>query len=156
MKTPNFPIFLLRIALGALFLNLGIGKYQEGWLTNSEPLHSSLASYEKTATGFQLTYLDQVALPYANAWSRSICLGELALGASLLLGCLVRLSTFIGMLFVLNLYAANGSIYSLKFFGSPMSALLFSSLLLLFFARAGRWGGIDSLFAKSNSKSLFW
>jgi uncharacterized membrane protein YphA (DoxX/SURF4 family) len=144
------------LALGALFLSTGIEKYHEGWLSNPEPLHASLAGYEKTATGYHLTYLDQVALPYAFAWSKLICIGATALGASLLLGCFVRLLSFIGIILVLNLYAANGSLYSLKFFGTPWSVLIFTSLVILFLARAGRWGGIDALFAKSNSKGLLW
>ncbi len=156
MKLLNIQILLLRLVLGALFLSAGLEKYHEGWLTNSEPLHASLAAYEKNATGFNLTYLEEVALPYSGVWSKLMCAGELALGVSLLLGCLVRLSTFIGLLFVLNLYAANGSLYSLKFFGTPWSGLIFISLLILLLSRAGRWAGIDALFAKSNSKGLFW
>ncbi len=156
MKLTIIQILLLRLVLGALFLNGGVEKYQEGWLTNSEPLHGSLSAFEKTAVGFHRTYLQRVALPYDGLWSKFICAGEVALGVSLLLGCFVRLSTFIGLLYLLNLYAANGTLYSLKFFGSPWSALTFVSCLILLIARAGRWGGIDALFAKSNSKGLLW
>ena len=156
MKLSNIQVFLLRLVLGGLFLSGGIEKYHEGWLTNSEPLHASLSGYEKTAAGFHRTYLEQMAIPYDTVWSKMICGGEVALGISLILGCFVRLSTFIGVLYLLNLYAANGSLYSLKFFGSPWSALTFVSCLILLIARAGRWGGIDALFAKSNPKGLLW
>ena len=82
--------------------------------------------------------------------------GELALGISLLLGLLIRLSTAMGIFMVLNLHAANGSLYSLHFFGNPWAALLLAGLLVTFLARAGRWVGVDALLAKSNSKGMLW
>ncbi len=156
MKLLPIQMFLLRLALGALFLSSGIEKYHEGWLSNPEPLLTSLRGFHEHASVYQLRYLDSVALPFASLWAKLICGGETALGISLLLGCLARTGALVGMLFVLNLYAANGSLFSLRFFGSPWSALVFCSLLALFLARAGRWGGLDALFAKSNSKSFFW
>ncbi len=156
MKPTALQLLILRLALGALILNGGLEKYNEGWLSNAEPLHASLNNFHQHAGSYQLQYLDAVALPYVQLWSKLICVGELALGVSLLLGLLVRLSTLVGMLYVLNLYAANGSLFSLKFFGSPWSALFFATLLALFLARAGRWVGLDAMLAKSNSKSFFW
>ncbi len=156
MKPSAIQLFIIRLALGALMLHGGFEKYQEGWLRDAAPLRSSLESMQQHASGYQLQYLDSVAIPYASLWSKLICMGELALGISLLLGCLVRFSTLVGMLYVLNLYAANGMLYSLKFFASPWAALLFSALLALFLARAGRWIGVDAVFAKSKAKSFFW
>ncbi len=156
MKPTAIQLFIIRLALGALMLHGGFEKYQEGWLRNSAPLQASLESFQQHASAYQLRYLESVALPYASLWSKLICAGELALGVSLLLGCLVRLSTLVGMVYVLNLYAANGTLFSLSFFASPWSALLFSALLALFLARAGRWVGLDAVFAKSKAKSFFW
>jgi uncharacterized membrane protein YphA (DoxX/SURF4 family) len=156
MKLLPIQILLLRLAIGALFLSSGIEKYHEGWLTNPEPLTTTLRGFHEHASVYQLEYLDHVALPFASLWSKLICGGELALGVSLLLGCLARTGALAGMLFVLSLYAANGSLFSLRFFASPWSALLFCTLLALFLARAGRWGGLDTFFARSNSRSFFW
>ncbi|MBI1806148.1 MAG: DoxX family membrane protein [Ignavibacteria bacterium] len=156
MKFSNIQILLLRLAIGGLFLNAGLGKYNEGWLTNPAPLVKSLDEFHQHATGFHRHYLDYVALPYAGAWAKLMTVGELAVGVSLLLGLLVRLSSAMGIFMVLNFLAANGSLYSLNFFGSPWAALLLSGLLTLFLSRAGRWVGVDVLLAKSNSKGTLW
>ena len=156
MKHAPIYLFLLRLALGALFLSSGVEKYHEGWMTNPEPLKTMLGGFHEHASGYQLHYLDQAALPYAHLWSKLICAGEAALGVALLLGCLARFASLAGVLMVLNLYAANGSLFSLRFFASPWSALTLMTLVVLFLGRAGRWGGLDALFAKSNAKSFFW
>jgi thiosulfate dehydrogenase [quinone] large subunit len=153
MKLSNIQILLLRLAIAALFLNLGLDKFREGWLTNTEPLTSSLNSFHQHAGGPQLTFLDNVAIPYARIWSVLIPIGEFAVGVSCLLGLLTRCSTIIGIIMVLNFHAATGNLFSWNFFGSPWAAFLLSGLLILFLARAGRWAGIDALLPP---KGLLW
>jgi uncharacterized membrane protein YphA (DoxX/SURF4 family) len=156
MNVSNIQILLLRLAIGGLFLSLGLDKYHEGWLNNAEPLTESLVNYHQHAAGPQLIYLDHVAIPYTGVWAKLMTIGELGVAASLLLGLLVRFSSFIGIVMVLNFHAATGNLFSLNFFGSPWAALLVAGLLLLMFARAGRWAGFDALLAKANSKGLLW
>lgn len=156
MKISNIQILLLRLAVGGLFFSLGLSKYHEGWLTNPEPLRESLMNYHQHAAGPQLTYLNYVAIPYAALWAKLMTIGELGVAVSLLLGLLVRLSSFAAIFMVLNFHAATGNLFSLNFFGSPWAAVLVAGLLLLMLARAGRWAGIDALLAKSNSKGLLW
>ena len=156
MKISNIHLFLIRITLAALFLSAGWEKIHEGWLTNPQPLIDSLTGFRAHAAEYQLYYLDTIAIPYAGVWSKIMATGETALGLSLLLGLLVRLSSLMGIIMVLNFYAANGSLYSLRFFSSAWSALIVVSLLVLFLTRAGRWIGIDAFLAKSNAKSILW
>ena len=156
MKLSNIQILILRLVIAGLFLSLGIEKINEGWLHNPEPLQKSLNNYHERATGAQLTYLDRVAIPYGAVWSKLMAIGETCVGALLLLGLLVRFSSLIGILMVFNFYAANGSLYSLNFFGSPWSGVLSAGLLILFLARAGRWAGIDALLAKMNPRGILW
>jgi thiosulfate dehydrogenase [quinone] large subunit len=156
VKTSAIQIFILRLAIGALFLSIGIGKIRGGWLNSPEDLNQSLNNFRQHAGGVQLEYLDRVAIPYAGTWSKVMALAETALGASLLAGCLTRLSSFLGMFMVLNFHAATGNLFSLGFFGSPWAAFLVAGLLVLFLARAGRWGGLDALFAGGSSKSILW
>jgi thiosulfate dehydrogenase [quinone] large subunit len=156
MKLSPLQILLLRLIIGALFLSLGIQKYQQGWLTNSSHLVQSLAGFQQHATGLHLTYLDNVAIPHANLWSKLMTIGELAIGISLLLGLLARFSALVGVVMTLNFHAATGILYSLDFFGTPSAALLTVGLLMLFLARAGRWAGADALFAKASSRSILW
>ena len=156
MKISNIHILILRLAIAGLFLSIGLNKYREGWLTTSEHLVGSLSEYEQHAGGAQLTYLQQVAIPYAGIWSKCIVAGECLLGASLLLGFLVRSTAAFGLFMVLNFHAATGNLFSLNFFGSPWAAPLVAALLVLMLTRAGRWAGIDALLAKSNSKGILW
>jgi uncharacterized membrane protein YphA (DoxX/SURF4 family) len=156
MKPSIVQVLILRLAVGALFLTLVIDKYNEGWLTNSEPLRTSLISYQQHAGGWQSTYLERVAIPYAGVWSKLICIGEGCLALSLLLGLLVRLTSAAGIFMLINLYAANGSLFSLKFFSSPYGALLFASLWVFLLARAGRSAGFDAMLAATDAKAIWW
>jgi thiosulfate dehydrogenase (quinone) large subunit len=149
-------ILILRLAIGGLFLSLGYGKIHEGWLTSPESLNSSLNNLHQHAAGPQLGYLDNVAIPYTALWSKLMAIGETAVGISLLLGLLARLSSLVGIIMVLNFHAATGNLFSLNFFGSPWACLLLAGLLVLFLARAGRWGGVDALLSKSNPKGSLW
>ena len=156
MKLMNVQILILRLALAGLFLHLGMDKFHEGWLQNPEHLKESLSAFQQKATGYQLTYMEKVAIPYAGLWSRLIVIGECALGVSLLIGMLVRFSSAVGILMVLNFHAATGNLFTLNFFGSPSAALLVAGLLVTFLSRAGRWVGIDTLLAKTNPRGMLW
>jgi uncharacterized membrane protein YphA (DoxX/SURF4 family) len=156
VKLSSFQIFVLRLAIGGLFLSLGVNKIHEGWLSNPAPLQQSLNNFHQHAAGPQLTYLDSVAIPYAGLWSRLMAAGETAVAVSLLVGLLVRLSSLVAMIMVANFHAATGNLFSLNFFGSPWACLLLAGLLVLFLARAGRWGGLDALLAGSGTRSLLW
>jgi thiosulfate dehydrogenase [quinone] large subunit len=156
MKLANIQILILRLALAGLFLHLGMGKIREGWLTKPDQLSTSLAGFQQKATGYQLTYLNMVAIPYTPVWSRLIAVGETAIGISLLIGMLARFSSLVGLIMVLNLHAATGNLFSLSFFGSPSAALIMAGLLVTFLARAGRWAGLDALLSKTNPRSFFW
>ena len=148
--------FILRLAIAGLFLSVGLEKINDGWLYNAEPLTTALNNYHEKASGAQLSYLDHVAIPYAGLWSKLMAVGETALGISLLLGLLVRLSTLIGIIMVISFHAANGTLYSINFFGSPWGALLLAGMLVMFLSRAGRWLGGDALLAKWNSNGALW
>lgn len=156
MKPSTAQLLLLRLVMAALFLHLGIGKLEEGWLKTSVPLTQSLTSFEQHASGVHLAYLKTVALPFAGLWSRLMALGETALGISLLLGLLTRLSSAVGIFMVLNFHAATGLLFSIAFFGSPWAALLIAGLLITFLARAGRQSGVDSMLARWKPQSAFW
>ena len=156
MKLSNVQILILRLVLAGLFLHLGISKIDDGWLQSPEKLLGSLNNFQQKATGVQLAYLDHIAIPYADLWSKLMAIGETAIGVSLLLGLLVRLSSIVGIFMVFNFHAANGTLYSLNFFSSPWATLIIASFLILFLAQGGRWHGFDQVLAKKNTRSIFW
>jgi uncharacterized membrane protein YphA (DoxX/SURF4 family) len=138
------------------FLYLGYTKIETGWLTSSERLQKSLLSLEQTAPPSSKWYIEHVGKPGVDLWSKLIPLGEMALGISLFLGLLVRLSTFIGMLAVLNFHFTSGALFSVSILGNPYAILVIVPLLVLFLARAGRAFGMDTLLAKRKSKSMLY
>jgi len=156
MKTSPYQILILRLIIGALFFSIGLSKIHAGWLGTDAHLVPQLETYRQTSTPAQLWYLDHVAVPYASLWARLISGGEIALGISLMLGLLSRLSSGIGIILLLNIYAANGSLFSLSLFATPWGAPLLGSLIIIFLSRAGRWVGIDNLLMKTNSRSILW
>lgn len=156
MKLSNIQVLVLRLVLGVLFLSEGVGKISEGWLINDQPLLQSLNGFHQRAAGPQLVYLDHIAIPHVNVWSKLMAIGETAVGTSMLLGLLVRCSSLAGIFMVLNFHAANGNLYSLKFFGSAWGALIVVSFLVVFLAGAGRWLGADAMLAKRNPKGMLW
>jgi uncharacterized membrane protein YphA (DoxX/SURF4 family) len=153
MKLQKIQILVLRLALAGLFLHLGIGKINQGWLHNAAPIATELQNSQKNATGYHLSYVTNIAIPYASLWSKLIAVGEASIGISLLLGMLVRLSSAFGIFMVINLHAATGNLYSLRFFGTPSASLLIAALFVVMLAGAGRWIGIDQMLAKSHPGS---
>jgi uncharacterized membrane protein YphA (DoxX/SURF4 family) len=156
VKSSPVPIVILRLALALFFLYLGCTKIQSGWLTSSERLQKSLVSLEQSAPPSSKWYIEHVGKPGVDLWSKLISLGETALGVSLFLGFLVRLSTFIGMLTVLNFHFTSGALLSISILGNPYAILVIVSLFVLFLARAGRTLGVDAFLAKRKSKSLLY
>jgi len=65
MKHSEITILILRIAVAIFFIMACVRKMESGWITSSEQLKSGLSKYNDNATGFQKTYLDKVAIPYA-------------------------------------------------------------------------------------------
>jgi uncharacterized membrane protein YphA (DoxX/SURF4 family) len=156
MKLTPAPILLLRLAVAIFFLYLGYTKMSNGWLTSTDRLEKSLLSFGHNAPPASRWYIEHVGLPGVGRWAKLIPFGEAALGISLLLGLLVRLSTFIGILTVLNFHLTNGTLLSAGFLSNPWAILVIASLLVLFLVRAGRSLGMDALLAKSKPKSILY
>lgn len=156
MRLSSVQILIIRLAIAALFLSIGPQKIQEGWLRSAEFLNKSLNNYHQKATGPELTYLDDVAIPHAEIWSKLIPIGETAVGISLLLGLLTRFSSLTAMFMVINFHAANGNLFSLNFFSSPWAGILLAGLLVVFLARGGRWLGVDVMLARSRPNGILW
>lgn len=152
MKHSDYYVLFLRLAVGLLFLFIGIGKIKEGWLTSNERLHKSLISYNDNAHGIQKTYLEKIAIPFSAVWSPLIAIGETALGISLLIGLLTRASTMTGLLMVLSFHLANGNLFSTDFFESPWGLVISTCLLFLFLTRSGYRWGLDAMIGVTVSK----
>lgn len=142
---------ILRIVVGVFFFAQGMGKI--GWLSSSERLLNSLNRYvENTASFLNRWYLEGVAIPYVDLWSRLIMLGELAIGLSLIFGVLTRYSLPMAILLVINFHFTNGTLFQWGFFRSPYAWLLLGCLGLLFFVKAGREYSLGARVSRENVK----
>lgn len=91
------------------------------------------------------TFLQDVVLPYATAWSYIVAFGELLVGIGLILGLFTGIAAFFGIFMNLN-YLLAGSVST-----NPI-LLIFSIFLVLAWKTAG-WWGLDRwvLFRSSSS-----
>ncbi len=143
---------ILRIAVGYHFLMAAIPKLT-GKFIDGQILPKELAkTVVKDPLGWHRDFIVGFVIPHAHAFSYLIAFGELAIGISLLLGCLVRISALFGAFHNLNILlaiaVANG--------GAQLGInRIFIVLELVFvFASAGRALGLDGILKRRfpNSK----
>jgi uncharacterized membrane protein YphA (DoxX/SURF4 family) len=101
---------LVRIAFGGYFLAQGVSKIQGGWLASADPLLRFIGpSLERnTVEGFYRPFLENVVQPNGLLFSQLVVLGEVAVGLSLLLGLLTRVSCIVAVFLNLNYMLQKG------------------------------------------------
>jgi uncharacterized membrane protein YphA (DoxX/SURF4 family) len=102
---------LMRIAVGGYFLAQGFNKIQGGWLTSADPLvRTTLAPAleRNTVEGFYRPFLENVVLPNGALFGQLVALGEVAVGLSLILGLLLRVSCTVAIFLNLNYMLMKG------------------------------------------------
>jgi uncharacterized membrane protein YphA (DoxX/SURF4 family) len=141
---------VLRIAVGASLLYSGLQKLD--WFVSS-PLRETFAQWaEHPANGFVAGYLAFLTAHHA-LFARLVALGELGLGALLLLGLLTPLAALLAFLLVFNINLASSAIFSLDYL-KPESGLSYLLIFpVLFFGRAGTAFGLDGAIARRGRKS---
>ena len=145
--SPPLQIFLalLRIAAGVSLLGPGLHKLSWFLKPALEPqLQSWIAQAPHAVVAKYLTFL----LPHAHWLARVVVVGELGLGAMLLLGLLTPLAAALAFLMVLNFHFASGALLSLDYLTGQdglVYLLLFPVLLL---GRAGLSLGADGLLGR--------
>ncbi len=151
---------LLRVFIGYSFLTAGWQKYLGGWLnpsTGSAPLTGVLSNWLSGATpmppGWYRNFLVDIAVPNAHLFGILVCLGEVFVGALLLLGLCTRLSGLLGAFMCLNYYLAAR--HTVGAVGLVNETFVVANLLLLLSA-AGRAWGIDWFLHRSMPKSPLW
>ena len=155
-KAPGGAVVVFRLFLACYFIFVGVCGVLE-WQKNKAVVtekYDALAA-PGTQIGWFRSYLnatvDKIKDKAVFGWL--LLAAPLLLGLSLLLGLWTRLSTLLGVLYVLNLYLIKfvpaldalkkGAAYD---FQPLVHVLELAALALLFFAGAGRTFGIDSAF----------
>jgi uncharacterized membrane protein YphA (DoxX/SURF4 family) len=139
-------IALVRILLGFHFLGTGFDKLFGNFLSGRTLLSDMMRGASKDPLPWHRDFIMGVVIPHVHFFSYLVTFGELAIGASLLLGCLVRISSSFGAFHNTNILLAIA-------WGGPGSVLginrTFILLHLVFvFTSAGRALGLDGLLHK--------
>jgi uncharacterized membrane protein YphA (DoxX/SURF4 family) len=139
-------VALVRILLGYHFLGTGSDKLLGGFLSGRMLLSDLIRGAPKDPLPWHRDFIMGVVVPHVHFFSYLVTFGELAIGTSLLLGCLVRISSSFGAIHNTNILLAVA-------WGGPGSVLginrTFILLHLVFvFTSAGRALGLDGLLHK--------
>src|SRR5712691_8002976 len=96
---------IVRIAFGGYFLAQGVAKIQGNWLVSGDALiRTSIgpALERNTVESFYRPFLENVVQPNGLLFSQLVALAEVAIGLSLLLGLLTRVSCIVAIFLNLN------------------------------------------------------
>ena len=143
---------ILRIAVGYHFLTAAWPKVT-GKFLNGQTLAEELAKTAmKDPFAWHRSFILGFVVPHSHSFSHLVAFGELAIGISLLFGCLVRISALFGAFHNLNILLAIAIAN-----GGPQLGInrIFIFLQLVFvFSSAGLSLGLDGLLKRwfPNSK----
>ena len=132
-----------RIMVGYHFLDVAWAKLSRGFLNGEDLPAQLLKTVAKDPFAWHRHFIQGFILPHSALFSYLVPLGEMAIGISLVLGCLVRLSSLFGAFHNLNI------LFAIALPGGGAQAAvneIFIVLHLMFlFASAGRVLGIDGI-----------
>lgn len=148
MVTRGFFAFLAFLRIGAglsLFLS---GLTKVSWFGNSQPLEQSLTNWSQHAANPVVVKYLALVTPHHGLFARLVVLGELGLGALLILGFLTPLAAVLAFLMVLNFQLASGHLFHLEWFRGESGFVHLLTFPVLFFGRAGTALGLDGLISR--------
>jgi thiosulfate dehydrogenase [quinone] large subunit len=137
---------ILRIAVGYHFLTAALPKVTEKFLMGHMLAEELAKTALKDPFAWHRAFILGFVVPHAHSFSYLVAFGELAIGISLLLGCLVRISALFGAFHNLNILLSIAIAN-----GGPQLGInrIFIFLQLIFvLSSAGRSLGLDGLLKK--------
>ena len=147
MVSRGFTVFLalLRIAAGVSLILAGLTKLS--WFQSSAALQQTLAKWSAGASTPMVARYLSVVTQHVGLFARLVVLGELGLGALLLVGFLTPLAALLAFLMVLNFSVASSQILGKQFYAAPGSLVYLLSFLVIFAGKGGTALGVDGLLA---------
>lgn len=142
-KTYLWYIAVLRIYIGYYFLRQGITKYQRDfphgdWIGRQigDPATLDLYSWYKS-------FLINTVVPHHELFGYLVMIGEIAVGACLLLGLSTRFAAFVGCFLVINYYLGPGMARG----GAPVAQqqTFLVCLIIFLLSNPGRVLGLDGV-----------
>ena len=138
-RFPSVMLLPLRLLVGVMLALSGYKKFTDGWL-HGDALLKTLNGWIDGGKTYQFFLpLIETARAHPKIFGTLVTAGELVIGATLVVGLLTRLFSFLGvlMLFSFGLGAGQG-------LSPPGNAILMGAILFIFvLAPPGRALGID-------------
>jgi thiosulfate dehydrogenase (quinone) large subunit len=100
---------ILRIAVGYHFLSVALPKLTGGFLKGEVLPESILKNVAKDPFAWHRAFMLGTVVPHTHFFSYLVAFGETAIGISLVLGCLVRISSSFGAFHNFNILLAIAS-----------------------------------------------
>ena len=138
-------IALVRIFVGYHFLGTGLDKLNR-FLRGRPVLSDLMRGLPKDPLAFHRAFIARVVIPHDHFFGYIVMFGELAIAASLLSGCLVRISSSFGAFHNANILLAIGWSSGGAVLGINRIFILLH--LIFVFSSAGCALGIDGLLHK--------
>jgi len=137
---------IVRILVGYHFVEVGWRKVSQGYYSG-DSLPRQLADAVHDPLGWHQDFILNVVLPHPQLFSFLVAFGELAIGISLMTGCLVRVSSLFGafhnfnILFAVAIPGGGGA-------QMRVNRLYIFLHLIFVICAAGRWLGVDGWLKK--------
>ena len=152
MRAPQTCVAILRIVVGAWFLKAVWTKLTLAYVAGVVPYPAVSARFlgfhpKRVAefaagnpVGWYKDFLEVTVLPHSGMFATLQAYGEVAVGVGLVLGLLTGLAGLVGLFLSLNFGLAT---QWMSFGQQGFHVLLVTSMVIFFFARAGRAWGLD-------------
>ena len=152
IRLPGWPLAILRISLGILFLRGAYAKLAAGshW---PDGMVAFLNHQRESAFAFYWPFVEKVVIPHKVMFGNLVSIGELGIGLLLITGTTTRFASFLGVTMVLNYMWAKGQAFWVP---TSHDALFILILLVLGITGAGRMLGVDYFLAKQYPRSWLW
>jgi uncharacterized membrane protein YphA (DoxX/SURF4 family) len=141
----------LRIAAGLSLFTSGLQKL--AWFGSTAPLDQMLAHWaEQPANGMHAKYVS-FAVAHHGLFARLVPLGELGLGALLIVGLLTPLAALLAFVMVAQFQFAAGFMFSLNYLRGQSGLAYLLIYPVLFFGRAGTAFGLDGFLSRRGARA---
>jgi thiosulfate dehydrogenase [quinone] large subunit len=152
IRLSGWPLVILRISLGILFLRAAYPKLSAGshW---PDMMLGFLSHQRESAFAFYWPFIENVIIPHKAIFGYLASIGELGIGLALITGTTTRLASFLAVIMVFNYLWAKGQAFWVP---TSNDALFILILLVLGITGAGRVFGIDYFLAKKYPRLWLW
>jgi uncharacterized membrane protein YphA (DoxX/SURF4 family) len=153
MVSRGFYVFLafLRIAAGVSLILAGLTKL--AWFGNPGILEQQLTGFAAHAANPLVAKYVALVQPHFAIFARVVVLGELGLGALLVVGFLTPLASILAFLMILNFFFASSQVFTQKWYSGSAGVCYTLMYLVLFAGRAGTALGVDGMLGTRKQKA---